>query len=208
VAARAGADFLGLVGAMPSGPGPIPDALVREIARSVPGEVTPVLLTSRETAGDIADHVRETCVRAVQVVRPVPASVRRALRGAIPGLIVFQVVHVEGPDSMGSAMEGARESDFLLLDSGRPNATVPELGGTGRVHDWSVSAEIVAASPVPVFLAGGLDAENVAGAVSTVAPFGVDVCSGLRGAAGRLDVGRLEAFVAALGQGGAGTPAP
>ncbi len=89
----------------------------------------------------------------------------------------------------------------ILLDSGRPNAAVPELGGTGRVHDWMVSRRVVEAVDVPVFLAGGLRAGTVAEAVAAVGPFGVDVCSGVR-TNGRLDAGKLEAFVHALQSGG------
>jgi phosphoribosylanthranilate isomerase len=96
------------------------------------------------------------------------------------------------------ARAAAEEADYVLLDSGRPSAAVPELGGTGRVHDWSVSARIVAGSPVPVLLAGGLGPENVAEAVATVGPWGVDVCSGLRDRMGRLLPQRLSSFVEAL----------
>ena len=74
---------------------------------------------------------------------------------------------------------------------------VQELGGTGRAHDWEVSARIVAGVDVPVFLAGGLHAGNVAEAVRQVRPWGVDLCSGVR-TDGRLDAGKLAAFVAAL----------
>jgi phosphoribosylanthranilate isomerase len=59
-----------------------------------------------------------------------------------------------------------------LLDSGNPKLTVKELGGTGRVHNWNLSRKIVEQSKVPVFLAGGLNAANVAEAIETVNPFG------------------------------------
>jgi phosphoribosylanthranilate isomerase len=198
MAARAGAAFVGLVGAMPSGPGPIPDARIAEIAGAVREVATPVLLTSRDTAPGIIDHVRVTGVRAVQLVRLVSPVIRRAIRDSMPGLTLFQVVHVEGPASAEVAVRAAEHADYLLLDSGRPGAAVPELGGTGRVHDWSVSAAIVAASPIPVFLAGGLRPGNVAEAVNAVSPFGVDVCSGLRGREGALDPARLLDFVGAI----------
>ncbi len=86
-------------------------------------------------------------------------------------------------------------ADALLLDSGRPDAAVRELGGTGRVHDWSVSRRIRTGVDVPVFLAGGLNAANVRRAVETVDPAGVDVCSGVR-VNGALDEARLAAFIA------------
>ena len=134
----------------------------------------------------------------MQIVRWVPAQVRQELRKLLPGVSILQVVHVEGPSSVALAEEGSRWADYLLLDSGRPSAGVPELGGTGRVHDWSVSAEIVARCSVPVFLAGGLGPENVARAVAAVHPWGVDVCSGLRDGAGQLMPLRLSAFMDAL----------
>ena len=87
--------------------------------------------------------------------------------------------------------------DALLLDSGRPALSVKELGGTGRVHDWAISAELVRSVSVPVFLAGGLNASNVADSIRQVRPFGVDVCSGLR-TDGKLDETKLAAFVEAV----------
>ena len=85
----------------------------------------------------------------------------------------------------------------FLLDSGRPNAAVAELGGTGRAHDWGVSAAFVRASEKPVFLAGGLSAGNVAEAIGRVRPYGLDLCSGVR-TDGRLDGAKLAAFVLAV----------
>lgn len=198
LARDAGAVFAGLVGAMPSGPGPIPDEAIARLAAAAPQGITPVLLTSRTAAPDIADHVRVTGVGAVQIVQHVPAAVRAELRRALPGVRILQVVHVEGPASLDEAMEATEGADYLLLDSGRPGAAVAELGGTGRVHDWSVSARIVERSTVPVLLAGGLRPDNVAEAVAAVRPFGVDVCSGLRDADGGLVPQRLKAFSRAL----------
>lgn len=208
LAAAAGASFLGLVGAMPSGPGPIPDARIAQIAAACPPGATPVLLTSRTGAEGIVDHVRATGVPAVQIVNTVAPEVRRAVHRALPGVRILQVVHVEGEASVEEARTAAEGADHLLLDSGRPSAPVPELGGTGRVHDWALSARIVAASPVPVFLAGGLRPGNVAAAVASAAPWGVDVCSGLRDPSGRLDAARLATFMEALGHPRAGPHAP
>lgn len=200
VAVAAGADFVGLVGEMPSGPGPIPDEDIGRIAAAAPDGLITVLLTSRTEPADIIDHVRATGVRAAQIVQDVPASTRLAVRAALPDIRILQVVHVEGAAALAVARRAAEGADYLLLDSGRPAAPVAELGGTGRTHDWSVSADIVAASPVPVLLAGGLRPENVAEAVAVVGPWGVDVCSGLRDGAGRLDSRRLAAFMAAVGR--------
>jgi phosphoribosylanthranilate isomerase len=151
----------------------------------------------------IAQHGR--CLTSViQLVAAVaPAQVRR-VRAALPSVKLVQVVHVTGSEALEAAREAAETADALLLDSGRPCAAVPELGGTGRTHDWGVSRRIAAAVTVPVFLAGGLRAENVAAAVAAVGPFGVDVCSGVR-TGGRLDPTKLVAFLTAArgGPGGA-----
>lgn len=201
MAAAAGATFVGLVGAMPSGPGPIPDEDIARIASAAPDDVTTVLLTSRTGPADIVEHVAETGVRAVQIVQEVPASTRLAVRATLPWIRILQVIHVEGSAALDEARRAAEGADYLLLDSGRPSARVAELGGTGRTHDWSVSARIVEESEVPVLLAGGLRPENVAEAVAAVRPWGVDVCSGLRDDAGRLDRESLERFMRAAREG-------
>lgn len=200
LAAGAGATHIGLVGAMPSGPGPIPDADIARIAGAAPEGVTSVLLTAEADADGIIEHVRRTGVGAVQLVRHVTPGVRRSVKEALPDLTLLQVVHVEDEASVAFAVEAAETgADLLLLDSGRPSAATPELGGTGRTHDWALSARIVEAVAVPVLLAGGLKPHNVADAVAAVGPAGVDVCSGVRNGAGRLDPQALTAFAGALG---------
>jgi phosphoribosylanthranilate isomerase len=200
-AITAGADALGLVGAMPSGPGPIPDELIVRFARRVPPPVATFLLTSETSPRAVVDHVRRTGVNTVQLVDDaVTPAVYEALRRDAPSTRIVQVVHVVDETAIDRALIAAPLVDLLLLDSGRPAATVRELGGTGRTHDWGLSREIAARSPTPVFLAGGLCSENVAEAVATVRPFGVDVCSGVR-TGGALDETKLGAFVAALAQG-------
>ena len=108
-----------------------------------------------------------------------------------------QVIHVEGQEALRLMPRYAPYTHAFLLDSGHPNAAVPVLGGTGQTHDWNISAAFVQQSPRPVFLAGGLTAENVASALKTVRPFGLDLCSGIR-TAGKLDQGKLMQFIAAV----------
>ena len=117
-------------------------------------------------------------------------------RAKLVGAAAKGMLHVENRAVLADATAIAPHVDALLLDSGRPGAAIPELGGTGRVHDWDLSRELVAAVEVPVFLAGGLNPENVGEAIAGVRPHGVDVCSGLR-RDGALDAGLLRRFVAA-----------
>lgn len=197
LAVAAGADALGLVARMPSGPGPIPDDLIAAIVATVPPPVATFLLTSETDPQAIVDHVARCRANTVQLVDAVPVAAYAALRAAHPNVRIVQVIHVAGEASVAEARAASPHVDALLLDSGRPDLAVKELGGTGRVHDWTVSARIVAESPVPVFLAGGLNAGNVAEAVRVARPFGVDLCSGVR-TDGRLDPAKLAALVAAL----------
>jgi phosphoribosylanthranilate isomerase len=200
LAYEAGVRFAGLVGPMPSGPGTISEEAITWIAAQAPPDMTTVLLTAREDAASIVAHVLGTGAKAVQIVRPVAPEIRLGVRRALGGTTILQVVHVEGRDSVEEARVAAVGADYLLLDSGRPSAAVAELGGTGRTHDWSLSARIVEGAPVPVFLAGGLDPDNVSDAVEAVRPYGVDVCSGLRTPYGRLDPERLKDFMERLGE--------
>lgn len=194
IAVAAGADAVGLVSAMPSGPGVIAERLIAEIARTVPPPVATFLLTSAQDPMAIASQVRRCGTSVVQICDRLERSAYAAIRESAPGVRVVQVVHVRDPGSVEEALATATEVDALLLDSGNQSLAVKELGGTGRIHDWALSRRIRDQSPVPVFLAGGLRPDNVGEALDAVRPFGVDVCSGVR-TAGALDAAKLQQFV-------------
>jgi phosphoribosylanthranilate isomerase len=194
-----GADALGLVARMPSGPGPIPDSRIAEITALVPPPVATFLLTAETTAEGISAHIRATGPTTVQVVSHIAPMESARLAALEPTVRRVQVLHVEGPEVLELIPFYAPHVHAFLLDSGRPNAQVAELGGTGRAHDWSISAAFVAMSPRPVFLAGGLNPGNVAEAIDRVRPFGLDLCSGVR-TNGALDGAKLTAFMEAVAQ--------
>jgi phosphoribosylanthranilate isomerase len=197
LALEAGADALGLVSAMPSGPGVIPDDDIATIADWVGARAATVLLTSRSSADDIDEQLRRSRPSVLQICDALPDGELAMVRERHPDVVLMPVIHVRGNDSVDEAMRTAADADAILLDSGNPLARVKELGGTGRVHDWQVSRTIRDAVGVPLFLAGGLRAANVAEAVRTVRPFGVDVCSGVR-RDGKLDRSTLTEFMAAV----------
>jgi len=192
-----GASAIGLVSAMPSGPGPIPEELIAEIAATIPPGVATFLLTCKQDVEAIIDQQRRLRVNTIQICDRLETGSYEQLRQALPGVSLVQVVHVSGAESVSEAVSVARFVDAILLDSGNQSLPIKELGGTGRTHDWNVSREIVKEVPVPVFLAGGLRSDNVADAVRTVGPFGVDVCTGVR-TNGELDEVKLRAFFAAV----------
>ena len=197
LAVEQGASAIGLVSAMPSGPGPIPEELIPEIAAAVPPGIETFLLTCLTDPAEIVAQHRRCGTSTIQLVDAVEHWAFAQLRDELPGISLVQVIHVSGTQSIDEATTIAPYVDAILLDSGNPSLAVKELGGTGRMHDWNVSRTIRDSVDVPVWLAGGLKPENVARAVDIVEPFGVDVCSGLR-PNGHLDPWRLQQFMDAL----------
>ncbi|HEY4424731.1 MAG TPA: phosphoribosylanthranilate isomerase [Pyrinomonadaceae bacterium] len=193
MAIDAGASAVGLVSAMPSGPGPISEELIAEIAATTPPGVSSFLLTCLQNAASIIDQQRRLRVNTIQICDRLTHGSYQDLREALPGISLVQVIHVTGPEAVDEAIEIAPRVDAILLDSGNQSLSIKELGGTGRTHDWSLSRKIRESIEVPLFLAGGLNPSNVAAAIREVQPFGIDVCSGLR-TNGNLDRAKLEAF--------------
>lgn len=189
-----GASAVGLVARMPSGPGPIADELIRKIALSVPPPVATFLLTCETSVKEIISHHERTNTNTIQIVDMLSEGTYAELKSALPSVKIVQVIHVLDELSVESAVRISKQVDALLLDSGNPNLKIKELGGTGRVHDWSLSRKIRDNAECPVFLAGGLNPENIKMAIGQVQPFGVDVCSGVR-TQGKLDPEKVSAFI-------------
>ncbi len=193
LAMRYGASALGLVSAMPSGPGVIEEDLIAEIVARVPPPVATFLLTSLQDTDAIIEQQRRLRANTIQLVDRLERGSYADLRRALPGIRLVQVIHVNGEESVAEAVVVASHVDAILLDSGNQNLAVKELGGTGRTHDWTLSRKIREAAGVPIFLAGGLKPENVGEAIRAVEPFGLDLCSGVR-TDGKLDEARLARF--------------
>jgi phosphoribosylanthranilate isomerase len=199
LAVRYGASALGLVSAMPSGPGPISEGQIAAIRRTIPPAVASFLLTCKQDAESIIAQIRFTGCNTVQICDTLDRGTYNDIRAALPGITIVQVIHVCDQRSIDEAQTVAENVDGILLDSGRPSLAVKELGGTGRVHDWSLSRRIRETVRVPIFLAGGLNPSNIGDAIAQVQPFGVDLCSGVR-SNGMLDEAKLSAFVRAVEQ--------
>jgi phosphoribosylanthranilate isomerase len=193
LAVRCGAAALGLVSAMPSGPGVIDEETIFQIAVRVPPPVATFLLTSlTDTGAIIAQHGR--CrTSTIQLVDRLERGTHSDLRAALPGIALVQVVHVTGDESFAEAVAVASQVDAILLDSGNPSLAIKELGGTGRRHDWAISRRIREVVDVPIFLAGGLRSTNVNEAIEQVGPFALDLCNGVR-TDGELDESKLKQF--------------
>jgi phosphoribosylanthranilate isomerase len=196
-AIQSGASAIGLVAKMPSGPGPISDELIKQISMIVPPPVATFLLTSETTVEAIIRHHRRTNTNTIQIVDALKTGTYKQLKEALPSVKIVQVIHILNEKSVEEAISISEQVDAILLDSGNPELKIKELGGTGRVHNWKLSRQIRENSKCPVFLAGGLKAENVREAINEVQPFAVDVCSGVR-TNGKLDIFKLERFISEI----------
>jgi phosphoribosylanthranilate isomerase len=163
-------------------------ALVRE----VPPFVSTVLVTHRTAASDVIDLCRKVPVSTLQLHGEFPPALVPELRGVLPHLRIILVVHATGDESLERAKRASDHADAILVDT----RTETRLGGTGRVHDWTISRAIRdLLHPRPLILAGGLDPGNVSAAIERVRPFGVDVNSGVSRRRGVKDARRVREFL-------------
>jgi phosphoribosylanthranilate isomerase len=156
----------------------------RRLIHTVPPFVQAVMVTHLASPQDIVDLATFLGTLTIQLHGEMDVDAVHAVRYLAPSASLIRAVHVSGDapteDLIRQVTAVSRSVSAVLLDS----RTVDRLGGTGQTHDWSVSQRIVAASPVPVILAGGLTADNVADAAGTVHPYAVDVNSGVETASG------------------------
>jgi len=199
MAIDAGANAVGLVARMPSGPGPIADELIAEIAKTIPSHIDSFLLTCEQSSFNIIEHIKRTGTTTVQIVDELTEGSYQHIRDELPAIKIVQVLHVTGEETIEEGVRLQEHVDYFLLDSGNPKAEIKTLGGTGNVHDWKISRKLIEAVNVPIFFAGGLNPENVRQAIEMVQPFGVDLCSGVR-TEGKLDGVKLERFFNAVKQ--------
>jgi phosphoribosylanthranilate isomerase len=170
-------------------------AAASAIIASLPPFVTSVLVTHKTDPDWIVKTAREMRCTCVQLHGDFALDRIPQLRAQLPNVSLSRVVHVVDETAIAFAKTVAAQRVAIHLDSRSGN----RLGGTGLVHDWSISARIVAAVDVPVILSGGLKADNVRAAIETVRPFAVDVHSGVDMPDGKhKSPERLQAFAAAV----------
>ncbi len=190
IAIKAGASAIGLVSEMPSGPGIISEKLISQIAKTIPPFIDSFLLTSKQDADSIIRQLKKCNTNTVQIVDNLLEGNYLDIKTALPKVKIIQVLHIQNKNSIEEAINISKYVDGILLDSGNKNLVVKKLGGTGRTHDWSISKRIVESVSIPVYLAGGLNPDNISEAVNTVHPYGVDICSGVR-TDDKLDLNKL-----------------
>jgi phosphoribosylanthranilate isomerase len=195
-AAEAGADAVGLVFA--EGPRRVTPEVAAEIVRALPPWVTPVGVFVDEPPERVLAVARAVGLGAVQLHGDEPPEAMAAL-GTMK---VIKAVRIGSPGDLAAARAWreraralGRPPDAYLVDALVPGGP---RGGTGRLADWSSARQLAEEGFRPLVLAGGLGPENVAEAVRTVRPWGVDGSSGLESAPGVKDPARMRAFVEAV----------
>jgi phosphoribosylanthranilate isomerase len=199
VAVVAGADAIGLlVGQVHESPDFIRPETAREICATLGPFVVPVLVTHLTDPDSIVELARQVPAWVIQLHSDLPIEAFRQLRPRLGPRKLLGKVSVEGPHAVARARAIQDLVDALLLDS--CDRSTNRVGGTGLVHDWNLSAQIVRESSVPVILAGGLTPDNVTAAIDLVQPWGVDVNTGVKGEGGRKSADRCRRFVSAAGR--------
>jgi phosphoribosylanthranilate isomerase len=199
LAVEAGADALGFVFA-PS-PRRVTAAEVASIVSHLPATVEKIGVFVDASLSEIYATVRQCGLTGVQLhfdADPeLPAKLRERLA---PELRILQVVHFGAETAEENAAQLARHIrnphiDGVLVDS----RTGVAVGGTGVAFDWAVARKTLfqnAEARKRLIAAGGLNPKNVAQAIATLRPWGVDVASGVESAPGRKDPRKVRAFVA------------
>lgn len=175
-AVSAGADALGFVMGGKVLPVEVePRAqLVREIIKTLPKSVDSFLVTHLFNPKDILALAEYIDSSGIQVSEDIGFDKLKDLRAKTDKKIIKTVV-VNNKDSVAKIEGYQKNCDYILLDTCFGGYT----GGTGMVNDWAICAELVSASKKPVYLAGGLNVDNLSDALQKTSPDGVDVSTGV-----------------------------
>src|SRR5262245_50116743 len=164
------------------------------ILAALPPFVAATLVTHEDDPARVADLISAVRPRVVQIHSEMRPSDCAALKKQFNGIRIIKSFHVTGPESFDCGSGYVDVVDAFHLDSKNP--ATGQVGGTGLIHDWNLSATIVQRYRLPVVLAGGLTPANVEAAIARVRPFGVDVNSGVKTAMdGRKDVNKMREFI-------------
>jgi phosphoribosylanthranilate isomerase len=196
-AAELGADAVGFVFA--ASVRQVNAAQVRDISAQLPANVERVGVFATTELGEIAATVAEAGLTAVQLHGSVNLEFARCLRERLRDKVsLIHAVHwkigedAESEPEVRAQLGSLDAGDRVLIDAKLGSAS----GGLGVTFDWVRAKKVVAEFPqLRVIVAGGLNPENVAEAVRTFAPYGVDVASGVEAAIGRKDPAKLREFI-------------
>ncbi len=193
VALNAGADAVGFITDVPvDSPRKISLPEASKLISKVPVFVTSVLVIMPENAEQAIKMIHAAEPAAVQIHNVMELSELKKIKGT--GVKLIKTLNVSPGTELNDLIKQAGRLkgtvDALLLDT----AVEGKSGGTGLVHNWDLSSELVLHAGMPVILAGGLNPENVRDAVKIVRPYAVDTASGVE-TDGRKDEKKILAFI-------------
>ena len=197
LAADAGADYSGILVDVAASERSLSTSQAVKIASASP--IPTVLLLYNRTTSDIHEAVSKIRPFAVQLLGTETPQQVEELRHLVTCQL-WKSVYLPAGNPENVNTPAVREqmqaycdagADFLLFDSVDMGVDPPRYGGTGKTCDWNVAAELIAESPLPVFFAGGIRPDNVKSAIETIAPYGIDLCSGVEASKGVKDKQKL-----------------
>ena len=203
LAADHGADFFGVVVEVGFSPRSLSIDEALPLFRSPP---VPGVALVFEMAPDRVRLVMEKLKPyAVQFLGRTDPSLLRELKQERPSVRLWQSIHLPesgAPVAVDDFVREFREyveagADALLFDTAVVSDGKMKFGGTGTTSDWDVVKELMkkVKSPVPVWLAGGIDPGNVGAALDAVDPYGIDLCSGVEASPGKKDPEKVRALM-------------
>jgi phosphoribosylanthranilate isomerase len=197
--ARLGVDHIGVLVGEGVFPRELPAARAKAIFTAMPRGPKRVALSLSPDLEEVARVIREAQPDIIQVqaaIEDFSVAMTRSLKTLFADVLIMRAIPVLDETSVAIAGSYRSVADFLLLDSYDPGSG--QFGALGLVHDWRLSRRIVDEIGVPVVLAGGLGPANVAAAIATVGPAGVDSKTRTDRADGTgKDLEKVREFVAA-----------
>lgn len=191
-AAEFGADYLGFLVEIDFSEDTIDREKAKEIIKKLPLEIQPVVVTYLDKADKIIKLAEKVNPEIIQLHNPaIGLKEIGKIRKALPKIKITKTIHIEDESAIKEAKKYEKYVDFILLDT----KIKGRLGGTGITHNWEISRKIVKSVKSKVFLAGGLNPNNVKDAIKKVKPYAVDVNSGVKLKARKKDPLKLKKFI-------------
>ena len=189
-----GADAIGLlVGKIYASKDFISKELAKQIVDSVPPFCSTVMVTHLRDTTKILRLAEYIGINILQLHGGSTIIEIKKIREALPNVKLYRAFHVVDKKILDEIKKFENCIDAILLDT--VNIETDQVGGTGMVHDWSLSEKVVKNSKKPVILAGGLNPSNIAKAIRQIKPFGVDVNFGVKNKRGMKDYNKLKKFI-------------
>lgn len=167
--------------------------LAKEIKLALPSNIKTTLITHLETADEIIPIAKYIDVDYIQLHSHLPESEVETIRNALPNKKLLRLIHIGTNGEILNDISAIKYVDYYFTDS--INHKTNQVGGTGLTHNLDTDRMLVKKLDRPVFIAGGLNPDNVSNAVKYCRPYGVDVNSGCRATDGSRDREKTLAFV-------------